>query len=128
MTIDMLTTNSFTYSRANDLLMLRDDKAQTTTWAYNGEGNVTNKWDANSVSILQYLYDANGRLTNRWSKAKGNTRYLYDPVGNLTNVVYPASTQIKLRYNALNRLTNLVDAAGTTAYRTPQAGSWRATP
>jgi hypothetical protein len=49
-----------------------------TTWAYDTEGRVANKYDAKGTNILAYLYDANGRLTNRWSKAKSNTRYKYD--------------------------------------------------
>jgi uncharacterized protein RhaS with RHS repeats len=53
---------------------------RVTTWTYNAEGQVRDKYDPRGTNILDYLYDANGRLTNRWSKAKGNTRYRYDAV------------------------------------------------
>jgi RHS repeat-associated protein len=121
-----ITTNSFAYDGASDLLTLTDGKNQTTTWSYDQYGRVTNKLDALGTNIFIYQYDPDSRLTNRWSAAKGTTVYRYDPVGNLTNVDYSGGTvtmsNLYLAYDALNRLTNMVDAVGTTTYSYDQVG------
>jgi YD repeat-containing protein len=117
-----VTTNSFVYDGAGDLLMLTDGKNQTTTWGFDSYGRVTNKVDAANNLIFVYQYDADNRLTNRWTPAKAGTTYRYAAVGNLTNVVYPVSSNIVLRYDALNRLTGMVDGIGTTVYGYDAAG------
>ncbi len=94
-----------------------DGKSQTTTWVYDSEGRVTQKWFAGRSSAdLTYQYDAAGRLTNRWSTVKGNTRYKFDAADNLTNVVYASSPQLQFTYDADHRLTQMVDGIGTTVY------------
>ena len=113
---DPLTTNTFSYSGAGDLLSLTDAKNQTTTWKYDEYGRVTNKLDASGAEMFRYAYDANGRLTNRWTPAKGATRYVYDKVGNLTLVDYAASTDISMGYDGNNRLTSMSDASGTSSF------------
>jgi RHS repeat-associated protein len=111
-----ISTNSFAYDGANDLLTLTDGKTQVTTWHYDQFGRTTNKLDAATNVIFTYGYDPDNRLTNRTSGAKGTTTYRFDPLGNLTNVVYPVNTNLVLAYDALNRLTSMVDAVGTTTY------------
>jgi RHS repeat-associated protein len=110
-----VSTQSFAYSSASDLLTLTDGKGQLTSWNYTTEGLVSNKVDATSTVILVYAYDPGQRLTNRWSKARGNTRYLWG-ARNLTNIAYPASGSITYKFDALDRLTNMVDSVGTTVY------------
>lgn len=117
-----VTTNSFAYDGAGDLLTLTDGKNQPTTWGYDSYGRVTNKVDAANNLLFVYKYDPDNRLTNRWSTAKGTTTYSYDSVGNLTHVAYAVSHSISLAYDVLNRLTNMVDAVGTTAYSYDQVG------
>jgi RHS repeat-associated protein len=121
----------FTNSPAGDLLSLTDGNTDTTTWAYDPYGRVTNKVDAAHNLLFVYQYDPDTRLTNRWSAAKGSTTYGYDSVGNLTGVVYPVSPAITLKYDVLNRLTNMVDALGATVYGydavgelTAETGPW----
>lgn len=117
-----VTTNSFAYDGAGDLLTLTDGKNQTTTWIYDSFGRVTNKVDAANNLIFVYQYDPNNRLTNRWTPAKGNTGYSYDALDNLTNVTYLVNPAISMAYDVLNRLTNMVDAVGTTHYSYDQVG------
>jgi RHS repeat-associated protein len=120
--VDMgVTTNSFAYSGAGDLLKLIDGKSQTNTFAYDSFGRVTNKLDSLGTNIFRYQYDSDNRLTNRWSAAKTNTVYTYDAVGNLKSIVYPVSPAIHLSYDVLNRLTNMADAVGTTVYNYDRA-------
>jgi RHS repeat-associated protein len=106
----------FYYAPSGDLTNLVDGKGQSTKWAYDGYGRVTNKLDQTGTRILAYAYDPDDRLTNRWSAAKLNTYYSYDCVGNLTNINYRLSADVALQYDELNRLTKMVDAVGTTLY------------
>jgi len=107
---------SFTYSPADDLLILTNGNDKATFWNYDLYGRVTNKIDALGTICFVYRYDANGRMTNRWTPAKTNTFYAYDAAGNLTNIDYQVSPDIRMQYDANNRLTNMVDAVGTTRY------------
>ncbi|HKW30123.1 MAG TPA: RHS repeat-associated core domain-containing protein [Verrucomicrobiae bacterium] len=130
-----VTTNSFAYNGAGDMLSLTDGKGQTTSWLYDQYGNVTNKLDANSTLIFVYQFDADNRLTSRWTPAKGTTVYRYNAAGNLTNVDYSGgasyTSPIYLAYNLLNELTNMSDAVGTTVFTwdavgelTSETGLW----
>lgn len=112
----------FYYMPSGDLTNLIDGKGQSTKWAYDAYGRVTNKLDQTGTRILAYAYDPDGRLTNRWSAAKLNTYYAYDSVGNLTNINYRLSPDVALQYDALNRLTTMVDAVGTTVYTYTSGG------
>lgn len=130
-----VTTNSFAYNGASDMLTLTDGKSQTTSWFYDQFGNVTNKLDANNTLIFAYQYDADNRLTSRWTPAKGTTVYRYNPAGNLTNIDYSGGTvatpSVYLAYNLLDELTNMVDGVGTTVFTwdtvgemTSETGPW----
>jgi RHS repeat-associated protein len=117
-----VTTNSFSYGPAGDLLTLKDGKGQVTAWNYDQYGRNTNKLDAASSVILRLGYDPDNRPTNRWTLEKGTTSFAFDAVGNLTNTSYPVSHGIVKQYDVLNRLTNMVDAIGTTTYNYTSAG------
>ena len=124
--------NHFTYTAAGDLATLTDGKNQTTTWLYDAEGRVTEKWyQGQSSADLIYAYNANGWLTNRFTRtgmggdyAGYNTGYSYDAVGNLTAVDYPPGTpDLTFQYDALNRVSNMVDGLGQTGYTYPVLGN-----
>jgi RHS repeat-associated protein len=86
------------------------------TYAFKG---VTNKVDALNAEMFRCKYDPEGQLTNRWQAGSVTTTYRFDEMGNLTNVVYsggPATAPISLRYDLVNRLTNMVDGIGSTAF------------
>jgi RHS repeat-associated protein len=117
-------TNRFTFSPAGDLLSLTDGKNQTTSWVYDNDGRVKEKWyQGQSTADLVYSYNANGLLINRLTRTGTgastngfNTVFRYNPVGSLTNVDYPAGTDLQFEYDALQRRTKMVDAIGTTTY------------
>ncbi len=56
-----MTTNSFTYNGANDLLTLTDGKNQTTSFGIDLYGNATNKIDAAGNLVLVNQFDADNR-------------------------------------------------------------------
>jgi len=60
-----VTTTTFAYNGAGDLLTLTDGKNQTTTWNYDQYGRVTGKLDANNTNLFVYQYDPDNRPTNR---------------------------------------------------------------
>jgi RHS repeat-associated protein len=116
-----VTTNSFTYNGANDLLTLTDGRNQTTSFGIDLYGNVTNKLDALNRVMFNDAYDADNQLTSRWTPEKGYTFYVRDAVGNTTQIRYPQQTN-SYAYDALNQLTNMVDAAGVTTRSYTPAG------
>ena len=116
-----ISTNSFSYGGAGDLLTLTDGKNQNTSWSYDEYGRTTRKLDANGAEMFRYDYDANNRLTYRWTPEKGNTAYTLDAAGNCLAIHYPQST-ITFGYGPLNRQTNMVDAVGTTKFTYNTAG------
>jgi len=89
---------------------------QTTQWAYDAYGRVTNKFDQAGNAIFKYAYDADGRIVSRWTPARGYTYYTNDAVGNLVAIDYPVSPRVTFSYDALNRVTTMVDASGTNTY------------
>lgn len=118
-------TNRFTYTPAGDLLTLADGKGSTTTWKYDTEGRVTEKWyQGQSTADLLYAYNVNGWLTSRFTRTGTGsstngyvTGYAFDSVGNLTNIAYPTGTaSITNWFDALNRVTNRLDGLGQTKY------------
>lgn len=111
-----ISTNTFTYSGASDLLTLTDGKNQTTSWGYDIFGRQTSKTNANGLEIERFAFDPNGRATNRWTAAKGNTAYIFDAAGNVLTINYPLSPSINFSYDSLNRVTNRTDAVGTNVF------------
>ena len=93
-------TNRFTWTPAGDLATLSDGKGNTTTWKYDTEGRVTEKWyQGQSTADLLYWYNANGWVTTRFTRTGTGsntngytTAYSYDALGNLTQINYPAGT------------------------------------
>lgn len=111
-----VSTNTFGYDGAGDLLTLSDGNGNTTSWGYDQFGRRTNKVDAAGNVIFIFKYDADNRLTNRWTPVTGSTVYSYDDVGNMTGINYQSSPNISLFYDPMNRMTNMSDAVGTTAF------------
>jgi YD repeat-containing protein len=70
-----LYTNSFTFSPANDLVVLLDGKANRTMWLYDAEGRMQVKTNQANAIVQTNGYNANGELTARWTPAKGMTAF-----------------------------------------------------
>ena len=131
MTVDALgRTNVMVYSPSGDLLSTTDPMTNTTTYAYNGFGQVTSITDARDIVTIQNEYDNNGNLISS-TDANGSTAInAYNPNGtlasttdaleNVTSYVYgdsgadPGGTGQPTRvYDANNHETsNMYDVAG----------------
>jgi YD repeat-containing protein len=118
-----------TYDNRGLLSTVREPSTQTTSFAYDGKGRLTNRTD--NVGTTLFQYDANNNPTNiaengktiSWTldaydrvssyhDADGNLiQYRYDASGNVTNLVYPGGKTVTYFYDSLNRLTNVTDWA-----------------
>lgn len=126
-----ISTNTFGYSPAGDLLTLTDGNGHATTWSYDVYGRNTMKVNALGITNFIYGYDADNRLISQTTPAKGMTSYAYDSVGNRTNITYPLDPPISMAYDALRRMTNMIDALGThtftydaTGQKLSEGGLW----
>ncbi|TPQ26258.1 hypothetical protein C2U68_11950 [Methylomonas koyamae] len=108
---------------------------QTTSYAYDANGNLTQTTDAaGHVSQRQYdsldrlirttdalngqtdyYYDAQDRLTQVTDAAGHNTGYTYNGLGDLTRVDSPNTGATQYAYDAAGNLTQTTDAANITA-------------
>ncbi|MBI4712082.1 MAG: hypothetical protein HY762_02065 [Planctomycetes bacterium] len=91
----------------------------TTTYSYDGNGNMLTKQDANNNSF-SYQYDANNRLTTKTQSAQSWT-YSYDAGSNLLTLVGP-NTNLAYVYDYYGRLQSatdniLVKTVGYTYYQ-----------
>ncbi len=90
-----LNTGTIYFTRADadhpDLAtQIKDQKDQTTSYAYDAKGNVLEVHQPGSISHY-YVYDSMNNLT-RYTDPRGKvTNYTYDAKGNLTNISDPLS-------------------------------------
>jgi RHS repeat-associated protein len=101
----------YTYNAVGQLTGSLDGNGQTTSYAYDADGNVTQiltqAADGTVTSDLTYTYDADGRPVTATS-LDGTWSYTYDASSQLTNAVF-ASTNPSI---ANQNLTYEYDAAG----------------
>ena len=91
----------------------------TTTYAYNGLGNVVRMADS-AGNVRNFSYDGLGRriraedLHAPADTIFGVWTYIYDPAGNLSQSVNPKGQKVKYTYDELNRLLSedFMSAAG----------------
>jgi RHS repeat-associated protein len=75
-------------------------------YAYDAEGNVTNRNDTRAEAETTYAYDKLGRLIDFNPPGEGSTAYAYDKAGNRTK-----AGGTTYEYNALNQLTEASSGA-----------------
>ncbi len=112
--VDNGTTTTLTYD-ARRRLLTRTIDSQTTTYTYDGIGNIT-KTTLPHGSFLTYEYDAAQRLTAVQDNLRNRIEYTLDKLGNRTqeNVKDPSGTltrTLSRTYNSLNRLTKITGGA-----------------
>ena len=119
----------------------RTDVTDTTTYVWDGSGNLTSVTDA--LGHITYLsnydahgrpqqvtdpnglvtaltYDLRGRLTSRTVGGE-ITDYDYDAAGQLTKVTLPDNSYLSYTYDAAHRLTQIQDNVGNRAVYTLDA-------
>ena len=111
------TTTTLTYD-ARGRLLTRTVDGQTTTFVYDGVGNITQTTLPNG-SLLINEYDAAQRLTAVEDNLGNRTEYTLDTLGNRTqeDVEDPLGTLTRTMsrtYNSLNRLIETMGGEGQT--------------
>jgi YD repeat-containing protein len=131
----------YSYNEFGQVLSATDPNGHTTTYAYDGQGNLVTITNAAGQATTLSNYDANGR-TGRITDANGLvteltyaprgwltsrkvgdelTRYDYDGVGQLTKVTQPDGSTIGYTYDDAHRLTDIADGAGDHIHYTLDA-------
>ena len=117
-----------TRSRAYDSLnrLAQDIGAiatETTTYAYDNQGNLTSITDALSHTTIQ-AFDALNRLVRMTDPASGQTQYSYDGLDQLTGVTDPRSVATAYTLDGLGNLTQLQSPdSGVTTSTQDAAGN-----
>jgi RHS repeat-associated protein len=141
-------TSTWTYNRQGQVLTEngpRTDVNDTTTYAYDAQGNLASI--RNAAGHLSYysdydphgrpgrITDLNGHSTTLTYDLRGRlqvktddgnaTVYTYDAVGNLTRLDLANGAYYTYRYDNAHRLTDLIDAAGNHLHYTLDAAGHR---
>lgn len=131
----------YTYNSAGQVLTAkgpRTDVDDTTSYAYDSQGNLTSVTNAaghvtaysnhdphgraqritdpNGV-VTELTYSPRGWLTSR-SVGGETTSYDYDGVGQLTKVTHPDHSSLTYTYDAAHRLTGVADNLGNSIHYT----------
>lgn len=110
---------SFTYDALYRIKTLKDGKANTTTYSYDGGGNVSSIQMPGGETVQFPLYDPAGRVLRRIDGNGVTTDYLYDdPEGLLTDIQYPATPALNVHfgYDSYGRRASMTDGAGAHDY------------
>jgi RHS repeat-associated protein len=104
-------TRTFVYDSLSRLTSATNPESGTISYQYDNNGNLANKSDARTVSVVTtYAYDALNRPTSRsYSDGTPTVTYTYDTltngIGRLTSVSSSVSVYNYSGYDALGRLT-----------------------
>ena len=115
---------SRTYNSLSQLSQSVAGAGQTTTFAYDANGNQTNLTvDPSGLNqVMTQAFDALNRVTTMTDAANGVTTTTYDARNNLTSVTDPKGTTYT--YDGLNRLaTQQSPDTGLTTYAYDAAGN-----
>jgi YD repeat-containing protein len=140
--VGAIRTWTYTYNQYGQVLTAVDPLGNTTTYAYDAQGNLSTITNALNQATTLSNYDANGRvgrivdpnglvtdltyaprgwLTSKTVTAPGiteTTRYDYDGVGQLTKVTLPDGAFLAYTYDDAHRLTDVADGAGNAIHYT----------
>jgi RHS repeat-associated protein len=103
------------YDLRNRLKTRTDAKNRSTSYDYDGVGNLTRMTDRKG-QITQYIYDTINRLTRMQDQDGRVTIYAYDLAGNLAQISDTQSGEILMTYDVLDRLTEVVTPQGRVSY------------
>jgi RHS repeat-associated protein len=110
---------SYTYDALYRPKTLKDGKNNTTTYAYDGVGNLSGVQMPGGESVQFPLHDPAGRVLRRVDGNGVTTDYVYDdPGGLLTDIRYPATPALNVHfgYDGFGRRNSMTDSTGSHGY------------
>jgi YD repeat-containing protein len=119
-------TRSRVYSNLNLLAQEIGAQSQTTSYAYDNQGNITaiDGPLAGTGDTTTNTYDALNRLIRVTDPNSGQVNYGYNAIDQLTSVTDPRSLVTSYNYDGLNNLNQLVSPdTGTTTNTYDAAGN-----
>ncbi|MEQ1916382.1 MAG: hypothetical protein ABL856_06620, partial [Gallionella sp.] len=119
----LVQTHSRTFDALNRLYQDIGAINQTTTYAYDANGNLTSITDPLNRQTLN-TYDALNRLSQNTDAANGQTRYGYNGLDQLTQVIDPKNLTTQYSRDGLNNLNQQTSPdTGITGYSYDAAGN-----
>jgi len=92
-------------------------EAATTTFFYDGNGNITSTMDASGTVVTKRTYDSRNRLLTDTDALKLVTRHEYDTAGNKLKTFRPDNSVLVYGYDIIDRMVSSKDAKNqTTTY------------
>ncbi len=110
---------AYAYDALYRLKTLKDGDDNTTTYSYDGVGNLTGVQMPGGETFQYPLHDPSGRVLRRIDGNGVTTNYVYDdPEGLLTDIQYPATPALNVHfgYDSFGRRESMADATGTHGY------------
>ena len=104
--LDGLGQTRLSYDAQHDLLSLTDALTNTTTFAYNGFGQLVQKVDALAITN-EYLYDSSQRLSELRRAGMTVAGCTYDTVGRVRTRTDASGLTLTNDYSGLNQITRV---------------------
>ena len=105
---------STAYNPQGDLTSFSDAEGKPTTYAYDGNHEITATVDALSQMVVSNVFDGQGHITTQYTQGVTNKTWRINWSGWLTTEFDPAGGQQLFYYDDQSRLIAQVDALGNT--------------
>ena len=92
----------------NAVTSLTDPLGNSSTFAYDGKGNVASITDARNHTV-SFTHDSHGLLTTIQNAAGQKVAFGWDPQGNQNKATNPAGQTTTYLYDAISRMTGTID-------------------
>jgi RHS repeat-associated protein len=111
-----------TYNADDELIAQENGVSETTSYSYDGVGNLTTVEDPNT-NVVSYVYNSVNELTEVIQPAGVTVSYTYDNSGNQQTTTDALGHTTTVQYDALDRATTIISAvSGTTTITYDSAG------
>ena len=111
-------------AKNGDLCSTIDAKGNTTSYGYDGNGNVTSITPPSPLGVTTIVRDSLSRVSNVTDGKGQTTRYSYDKLDRITQILYAGATSCTSSatcttfvYDEDGNLTSRTDNVGTTSFR-----------
>jgi YD repeat-containing protein len=108
-------TTTCTYDDADRLTAVTDPASNTTQFAYNARGWVTQTTFPSTLAE-SYAHDLVGNLLSKTDRRGNTIQYLYDALYRLTQKTYPDTTNVEYAYDLANKVLQVNDPTGTYGF------------